>query len=117
MGGQKRPPEIRLGPKGTEKTPSPFLFFVQMKLLSEGDNRIFFIANKVFKLSLFNSKKTKFHAFFKDFSRSCVSQFGMVNCLLKKLNFVNSLRHGLSSHFNFLYPFSFLSSPFLQPPH
>ena len=38
----------------------------------------------------------------------------MVNCLFKKLNFVNSLRRGLSSHFNFLSPFSFFSSPFLQ---
>ena len=56
-GREKRPPEIRLRSKAVKKNPSSFLFFVQMKLLSEGDNRIFFIANKVFKLPLFNSKK------------------------------------------------------------
>ena len=38
----------------------------------------------------------------------------MVNCLFKKLNFVNSLRRGLSSHFNFLSPFSFFLPHFFN---
>ena len=85
-----------------------------MKLLSEGDNRIFLLPIKFLSYPFSIRKKTLFHAFFLRFSRSCVSQFCMVNCLFEKLNFVNSLRRGLSSHFNFLSPFSFLFSPFLQ---
>ena len=53
--------------KAAKKKPSSFLFFVQMKLLSEGDNSIFLLPIKFLSYPFSIRKKTKFHVFFKGF--------------------------------------------------